>query len=273
LRHAYGSWTSSHGTLTMGHTWSTLMDLQILPEGLTEPTLSGAVFQRQAQLRWTQRVSERFRVDLAIEDPSNRDVISDAPVATPSRVPDVIGGTEFNWASRAHVRVTGIYRRVNANDLDGNGWALSYGAHVIVFGGDTIAGSLSYGNGVGRYLLGMPGTFGGFVDSAGQLNLIAGRGGLMTFRHGWTDKVRSTVGYGRARIDRYAGAPPEEFRSSTFVLAKPRGESAALPDLWFRVPVRSAGVAGRRLAEQSSDHVRHAGVLSREPQGPSEVVR
>lgn len=197
LRHAYGTWTSSHGSLTMGHTWSTLMDLKILAEGLTEPTLSGAIFQRQAEIGWTQPVAERIHLDVAIEDPTNRDVISDAPVATPSRLPDVIAGTEVDWASRAHIRVTGIYRRVNAGDLSANGWALSMGAHLVVAGTDKICGSFSYGEGVGRSLLGMPGTFGGFVDSGtGELNLIAGRGGLVTYRHAWSKNVRSTAGYG-----------------------------------------------------------------------------
>jgi len=220
LRHAYGAWASSHGTLTFGHTWSTLMDLQILPEGLTEPTVSGAVFQRQAQIRWTQPLSERFKVDAAIEDPTNRDVISDAPVATSSRLPDLVGGAEVGWSGRAHVRVTGIYRRIEARDVSANGWAVSTGAHLMVFGADKIAASMSYGEGIGRYLLGMPGTFGGFVDpGTGKLNLIAGRGGFVSFRHAWSVKVRSTVAYGRAGIDRYDQAPADEFRRSTFVLA------------------------------------------------------
>ena len=32
LRHAYGKWYAAEGTLTVGHTWSTMMDMSILPE-------------------------------------------------------------------------------------------------------------------------------------------------------------------------------------------------------------------------------------------------
>lgn len=220
LRHAYGAWTSSRGTLTFGQTWSTLMDLQILPEGLTEPTVSGAIFQRQAQIRWSQRVSDRVRVDLAAEDPSNRDVITDQPVVTPSRLPDLIAAGQADWAGRGHLRVAGIYRRVSVEDQGAHGWALSVGAHVNLSERDRLAGTLNYGDGGGRYLLGLPANLGAFVDpGTGELRLIVGRGGAVIYRHGWTGRVRSTVAYGRAGTDRYAGVPGDAFRQSTFVLA------------------------------------------------------
>jgi len=220
LRHAYGAWTSSHGTLTLGHTWSTLMDLQVLPDGLTEPTLSGAVFQRQAQLRWTQSVSRRWRLDVAIEDPSNRDVISDEPVTTPTRVPDIVGGTQWDWPDRGHVRVTGLFRRLTVEDASANGWALSTGAHLTVLGRDKLAASASYGDGVGRYLLGVPGSFGAFLDPAdGRLTLLSGWGGFVTYRHVWSSRARSTVGLGRAAIALVDAAPDDAFRRSVFGLA------------------------------------------------------
>ena len=43
LRHVYGAWKSGNTELLVGQTWSAMMDLQTLPEGLGEPTVSGAI--------------------------------------------------------------------------------------------------------------------------------------------------------------------------------------------------------------------------------------
>ena len=60
MRQAYGAWETDFGTLLAGHTWSTLMDLKILPEGLTEPTVSGVIFMRQPVISWSQPLNPQF---------------------------------------------------------------------------------------------------------------------------------------------------------------------------------------------------------------------
>ncbi len=217
LRHAYGEWQAPHGILTLGHTWSTLMDLQILPEGLTEPTVSGAIFQRQAQLRWSQPVSDRLRVDLALEDPSNRDVITGEPILVQPRLPDVVGAGQWDWADRGHVRVAGILRYIEIGDESSTGWGLSTGAHLNLMGKDKLAVSASYGKGIGRYLLGLPGTAGAFVDPVdGGLTLLGGWGVLATYRHYWSEGTRSTFALGQAQLEIVDGAPTDAFRRSRF---------------------------------------------------------
>lgn len=221
LRHAYGTWQTRRGTLTFGHTWSTLMDLKILPEGLTEPTVSGAIFQRQAQLRWTQPLSERSRLDFALEDPTSRDLFTDQPGLTRSGLPDLVVGAERDWPDRGHLRVTGVARRLELGEEAGGGsdtgWGLSTGAHFDLGAADKLALSASYGEGLGRYLLGLPASAGGFVDPGdGRLQLIESWGGFASYRHRWSKSTRSTFALGHARLDLPGGAPADAFSSSTF---------------------------------------------------------
>lgn len=107
LRQAYGSWKSRAGTLLAGHTWSTLMDLKIIPEGLTEPTVSGAIFVRQAQLRWTQGLGESAKADFAFEDPTGADVFGNPSLQPLSPFPDFIASLEYNKSGVGHVRLGG----------------------------------------------------------------------------------------------------------------------------------------------------------------------
>ena len=101
---------------------------------------------------------------------------------------------------------------MNIDNVSANGWGLSTGAHVNLFERDKLAMSASYGEGVGRYLLGVPGSLGGFIDSdTGALSLVSGWGGLMTYRHGWSRRVRSTFAFGTASVDVIDRAPDDAF--------------------------------------------------------------
>jgi hypothetical protein len=110
MRHAYGSWATSTGTLTAGHTWSTLMDTKILPEGLTEPTVSGAIFSRQSLLRWSQPLSSDWTYHVAIEDPSSSDFSSSvANVVGNTSLPDGAGGNRpIDWTVQVGYKVIGF---------------------------------------------------------------------------------------------------------------------------------------------------------------------
>jgi hypothetical protein len=55
LRHAYGTL----GGLLMGQTWTNFSDIAAYPETVDFGGPAGTIFARQAQIRWTQPVSER----------------------------------------------------------------------------------------------------------------------------------------------------------------------------------------------------------------------
>ncbi len=222
VRHAYGAWKSGLGMLTAGQTWSTLMDMQILPEGLTEPTVSGVIFQRQPMLRWSQSFNEQFKYDIALEDPSSNDVFRNEMTFGNSVYPDVIFAGEYNKKETGHIRLAGIYRRIEV-DSDGggtsakNGWGLSFGAHLNTVGKDRVIFSGSYGEGLGRYLLGITPDSGATVDDSGDgLRLRTNYGGMIGYQRYWTDNLRSSFVVGHARSDTIAGQVGSTFSNSTY---------------------------------------------------------
>ena len=223
VRHAYGVWKSPWGTLTAGQTWSTLMDLRALPEGLTEPTISGAIFQRQALLRWTQPLDLGASVDFAIEDPDSNDVFRDQEEFSNSAIPDVVLAGEIVDEDIGHVRVGGIYRRIKV-DKDGgggntkeNGWGITGGLHVNTVGKDRVMLVGSYGKGLGRYLLGIAPAAGGWVDPAsGDLKLRTNYGGYVAYQRFWDQRFHSNFGLGHARAKTLSGQPGNFFHHSTY---------------------------------------------------------
>ena len=225
LRHAYGTWKSAWGTLTAGQTWTTFMDLKILPEGLTEPTVSGAIFQRQPLLRWSQALAPKISVDLAIEDPNSNDVFSDQPDVGHSPSPDVIGAVEFAEKGIGHLRLSSIYRRIELDrDIGGNtardGWGVSAGAHLDTFTKDRFMLAGNYGSGLGRYLLGLAPAAGGAVDPiTSELTLRTNFGGMTAYQRYWTDYLRSNFAVGYAQAATLSGQPDNAFKSTVYTYA------------------------------------------------------
>lgn len=206
LRHAYGKWYAAQGTLTVGHTWSAMMDLAILPEGLTEPTVSGVIFQRQPIISWEQGISKRYSYIAAIEDPSSNDVFSDQPSLGTTSVPDVVLGARYQPSSNWHLQLSGIRRRIEIStdigDFAETGYGFALTGGVNLFERDRLVFSYVGGKGLGRYLLGIQSTAGGAIDSAtGISDLRENSGGMVGYKRQWSQTMRSTAMVGTARAE------------------------------------------------------------------------
>ncbi|MCJ0806208.1 DcaP family trimeric outer membrane transporter [Vibrio vulnificus] len=219
-RLAYGSWSTSAGTLTVGQNWSALMDLRLLPEGVTEPTVSGAIFVRQSQIQWSSSLDNNWTYHVSIEDPSSNDFESDIQdIDRKTKLPDIVLGIEFNdpqW----HWRLNSIARKLEFDTADNSGsetgWGLSASGRYNLSSGDWVGASASYGEGLGRYLLGIPSSAGGAVDLNADLKLRDNWGAFVTYRHGWTDKTRSTFTLGHAKADALDFQQGDTFESSSY---------------------------------------------------------
>jgi hypothetical protein len=251
LRHAYGTWRTGVGTLTAGHTWSTAMDLRIIPEGLTEPTVSGAVFQRQALVRWTFPQTDGVTVHLAAEDPSGTDIFTGQTPQAPTTVPDLIGAAELDRGG-FHARAGAVVRRLGVRDEGSGsrrtptGWGVGLSGRIAVFGDDSLGASLAYGDGVGRYVLGLSTGSGAVIDPEGRIRTREAFGGVAWYRHAWSRTLRSTLGYGYAVSDVLEEQPGEAFRSSTYAYGNL---------MWSAVRFATFGVEysfGRRTAKDGA---------------------
>jgi len=221
-RLAYGSWTTPAGTLTVGQNWSAFMDVRLLPEGLTEPTVSGAIFVRQSQIQWSAPMNDHWTYHVAIEDPSSNDFESGIPDINRNTLwPDVMAGIEYNdpqW----HWRLNGIARKLEfespfASDNSATGWGLSGSGRYNFSGGDWLGASGSYGKGLGRYLLGIRSSAGGAIEGPdSDLELRDNWGVFVNYYHKWSDTMRSSITLGHAKAEALDFQPGTTFENSSY---------------------------------------------------------
>ena len=256
LRHAYGSWTTPFGMLTVGHTWSTMMDIACLPEGLTEPTISGFIFMRQAVIRWSQYLGQKkVTLHFAAEDPSSADVFSADPALGKSKVPDGVLGFQIDPVSFFHLRLNGIVRYIdtklstsetNVSPKAALGTALTI--QVRTYKKDRIVLGGVYGRGLGRYLLGIPSIAGAALnpnDEALYLNRNWGAAGA--YEHHWNEKLRSTLTYGHAESVIQDWEPDDSFRRSDY---------ASINLMWQVRPYLTLGIEYGFGHRQNADETR-----------------
>ena len=227
MRHAYGGWKYNNFSLLAGHTWSTFMDLKIIPEGLTEPTVSGVIFMRQPQIRVSQALESGLTLHASLEDPNNDDVfnMSSAPEKNITNIPDVVVAAEYGKADLGHLRLGGILRnikvRLPAGGTDSQqAWGLALSGHLKLMERDVWRFSGSYGKGLGRYLLGIQPTAGSAIDVADNDFELRDNWGVMTaYEHHWNESLRSSAFAGYAHSKTLGWQPGDTFESSVYASA------------------------------------------------------
>ena len=243
VRHAYGS----IGPLLAGQTWSNFMAVSALPEAVDFGGPAGQTFVRQAQIRWSQPFSGG-QWSVALENPETVVTRPDGTAfrADDDRVPDLTGNLGFKTAFGDYT-VTALVRQfridsANPAAVDSKvGGAIGVYGVVPTIGKDTFNFGLNAGNGVGRYWGGL--LTDGFIDAAGNLDLPDQVGGFVSYRHFWTDKLRSTLAVGTVDVD-----------NPSFVVGtvNKRFESLHLNLMWNPVPSTTLGaeyIFGRRETE------------------------
>ena len=252
LRHAYGTWKNDYGTLLAGHTWSTMMDLKIIPEGLTEPTVSGVIFMRQPMIRWSQPLTPEWILHVAVEDPNSNDVFSDEPSLGNTEIPDGVLGIEYDRAGIWHVRLNTIARDIKVDmptggDDSKTAWGLALSGHLNLFKRDKIVLSGVYGKGLGRYLLGIEPSAGSVIDpNRNELRLRDNWGWMTAYQHLWKENLRSTLMFGYARSKPFDWQDGDTFKNSTYTAANL---------MWSVLPYLTVGVEyayGRRENKDDS---------------------
>lgn len=223
-RHGFLTWSGGWGEVLAGKSWSSFMDLQTLPDGLGEPTVSGAIFSRQAQFRYTRSVTKGLKWAVAIEDSASNDVLAPAPVITRTGWPDFVSTLTLNGKS-AHLQAGGLLRSIefDPDALSGDsatGWGLHLSGHVNLGSKTKLYGAYAYGEGLGRYLLGITPTAGAFIDpDTSAVILRQNQGGFAGIRHAWSGRCRSSLAWSYAKAETDERQPDGAFESSAFALA------------------------------------------------------
>ena len=210
LRHAY----VELGHLLAGQTWSTFMDITAWPEILGFEGPDVAVFARQAQVRWTQPVTNELTLALGLEDPSGDFTDSAGGVDSKDALnqwPDLTSHLRLQdfWG---HLQLGGLVRQIQFDDGVGQsdnvlGWGMALSGTIYMAGHqDNIQFQATYGDGVGRYIQGFIGTGSDAAPSAsGEFEALPAGAAFLSYQHWWTDTLRSSVGGEYGEVDNSAG--------------------------------------------------------------------
>jgi hypothetical protein len=221
LRHAY----FSLGRFLAGQTWTNFMNPAALPETLDFGGPAGQIFDRQAQVRWTDTVAlpgiaTPARWSVALENPETVATVPGGASfrADDDHVPDVTGQVALD-TTFGRFSVHGLVRQVSVDSgatpaANGRriGGGISVAGIVPAIGKDDLRFTASAGNAIGRYANGF------FPDA-----VVAPRGDLALptqwtvfagYRHYWTDRLRSSLVLSMAHENNPAAAPANTNRSA-----------------------------------------------------------
>ncbi|KJS28961.1 MAG: hypothetical protein VR64_22165 [Desulfatitalea sp. BRH_c12] len=214
LRHAYGTLKG----FLFGQTWSLFMHLESYPELNDFGGPTGALFVRQPQLRYTWALNDSNTLEFSLENAETREATLGN--TDDDDMPDFITRYSINpsWGNlSAAVIARHLVVEEGAVDDSTFGIAGQIGAFVKVFGKDNIFGSLTYGEGFGRYS-----SFGAHADayvSGNDIEALEQFAALVGYQHYWFGTWRSTVAVGYTKADdpaelvalSQAAAPADDF--------------------------------------------------------------
>ncbi|WP_018983829.1 DcaP family trimeric outer membrane transporter [Salinimonas chungwhensis] len=199
VRHAY----IQYKNWLVGQTWTTFMDVSILPEtldfiGVTD----GITFNRQTMLRYTNG-----GLQIALENPETTVTPFGGAgriVADDNSVPDLIAAytMQDDWG---HVKVAGLVRQLSYNDGaliddDETGYGIAISSKINLGSGDDIRMMFNTGVGMGRYSS-LNTANGVVITQDNQLETIDSYGYSLAYRHMWSERARSSVTFSALNVD------------------------------------------------------------------------
>lgn len=204
LRHGYGELAGDWGTLLIGQTWSTFMNLDALPETVDFNGHGSAQLARQAMVRYTADLGAAGSLAVAAEDPATM-ISFDNPQSNNSidKRPDVVvawtKGGDFGSFGVQLISAGFSYDDNAGTKADKNGTGYSVGGMLKIGARDTLQGNYTGGKGISRYV--PSANYNPEVFSGGEIKLAEVSAYTLGWAHAWTDTVRTNLSYGLTKID------------------------------------------------------------------------
>lgn len=215
LRHAY----ATLGNFLAGQTWTNFMNPGALPDTVDFGGPVGQIFDRQAQVRWTQPFGPSLassgggQWSVGLENPETVVQVPGGASfrADDDRFPDITGQVAFN-TSRGRISVHGLLRQIRVDSAAAPaavdqkfGGAVSVAGIFPTIGKDDFRFTATAGNAIGRY---SDGFFpDGIIGSDGRISLPRQWAWYGAYRHYWSDQLRSSLVLSTAAETNPAGSP------------------------------------------------------------------
>jgi hypothetical protein len=210
LRHA----TATIGPLRVGQYWTNFMPIESYPATVDFQGPAGIPFIRQTQIRYTHDLDDNLSLSASLENSEfsgkgieGGDLVrfeeSDATGirAGIDKGPDLVGAARYrdDWGL---LKLAGVARWFGSpDDGDGDfGWGLNLSGHTELWAGGKALGSVTYGDGVGRYIVNGRGQD-GIVDADGDVAAVTSWGLTAGLSQDLTDELTAAVAYGRFQVE------------------------------------------------------------------------
>lgn len=181
LRHAF----VSYNAFTIGHTWSTFMNVAALPESVDFIGPSdGTVFKRNDQIRYTNG-----GLQVAIENSYSQAGKFSTNENKHATIPDLVARYNFDIGDTS-LSVAALVHTEEDWEIDKTktGYGLN-AAGVVKLGADNIKFSVSHGTGIANHV----GVGQAPVMDGNDLNTITA--GFVSYHHAWNKQLRTAVTY------------------------------------------------------------------------------
>ena len=209
LRHA----TATVGGLRIGQYWTNFMPIESYPATVDFQGPAGMPFIRQAQVRYTHDISDQWSLSGSLENSefSGRDANGAFSESTTranndfginaglDKAPDATVAATYADSDWGLLKLAGVGRYLGSPNDRGDdefGWGVNLSGNTEPWEGGILRGSLTYGDGVGRYILNGAGQD-AFVDAGGNVDTIEAYGATVQVGHNITDNIQALLAYGR----------------------------------------------------------------------------
>ena len=207
LRHAW----AEIGNFGVGQFWTNFMPIESYPSTVDFNGPAGIPFIRQAQIRYTHPINDNLKVSASLENSEFNGRNAGGAFAESTNIgiragldelPDITAAVTYSddWGL---VKLAGVGRYLNGPaDTGGDsdiGWGVNLSGNTSPWPGGKIAGSFTYGDGVGRYLINGFGQD-AFVDAAGNLETIEAYGITAQVTQQITPTIKAGLAYGRYEV-------------------------------------------------------------------------
>ena len=213
LRHAYGSL----GPVLAGQTNSTFRFGKFEMFTFQDRGLAGNGNGRQGQIRYTHGFGGGTALLVSVENPETNLAITSATFVDPvvisggganDRIPEFVVALQHVW-SNGRVKFGAVFGENGIDDGAGSNdftlvWAVQGGITMKFNKKRTSFAILGfYGQGMGKYFRGMPGSIAvtGVNGANVEVKAITHYGGYAWVRHYWTDTISTGIGFGRHDAD------------------------------------------------------------------------